>query len=661
MTMHHTTADVATRAEAVDAGPAGEEVDPDDISSNPSTDPAFTDVLERAGVSRRNVLGGGLAGAAGFFAATLVGGRPAAAAPGTGWRRGPGTTPLLGFSAIPLGYGDDVVVPPGYSTEVFIPWGTPILGDHPAFVPGGNTAAEQEQQVGMHHDGMHFFPLRNGPRGSSHGLLVVNHEYTDEALLQTGTSTMPPASAWTPEMVRKSQAAHGVSVIEVERTPAGSWRVLRSRLNRRITANTPMLATGPAAGHRLLRTSRDPSGRELAGTMNNCSHGVTPWGTYLACEENFNGYFRVEPGSFTEEQQQLAQRYGIGGDRQRWATQDERFRVTPDDPNEPNRFGWVVEIDPHDPSSTPAKRTALGRVKHESSHVHVAKGGRVVVYTGDDQVNEYVYKFVSAGNHESLRARGRSPLDEGTLYVARFNEDGSGEWLPLVHGRGPLTAANGFADQGDVLVKTRLAASALGATRMDRPEWVSVDPRTEMVYLTLTNNTSTAKVESAANPRTPNKWGHIVRWREADDDHTSERFEWDLFLVAGQGRSSGDGSTIADEDAFGSPDGLWFDPDGRLWIQTDGTQPAGANDQMLAADPTRTDAAGVPEVRRFLTGVRGCEVTGVVTTPDQRTMFLNIQHPGDGDESTWPRVDGHTVPRSATVVVTKDDGGVIGS
>jgi secreted PhoX family phosphatase len=335
--------------------------------------------------------------------------------------------------------------------------------------------------------------------------------------------------------------------------------------------------------------------------------------------------------------------------------------VTPEDPNEPNRFGWVVEIDPFDPTSTPMKRTALGRTKHEGAFVHVTKGGRVVVYMGDDEVNQYVYKFVSAGDWRSLRARGQSPLDAGTLYVGRFRADGSGEWLPMVHGSGPLTAPNGFADQGDVLVKTRLAAAALGATPMDRPEWTSVDPNTGMVYLTLTNNTSAAKEESAANPRTPNRWGHILRWKEAGGDHAATTFAWDLFLLAGQGRTSGDGSTVADDDGFGSPDGLWIDPDGRVWIQTDGSQPAGANDQMLAANPYVTDADGAPELRRFFTGVRGCEVTGVVTTPDQRTMFVNIQHPGESLSSTWPQDDGFSTPRAATVVITKDDGGLIGT
>jgi secreted PhoX family phosphatase len=391
--------------------------------------------------------------------------------------------------------------------------------------------------------------------------------------------------------------------------------------------------------------------------VNNCGNGETPWGTYLTCEENFNGYFRVDPGQQADPAR-LQSRYGVGGDRQHWATHDPRFVVTASDPNEPNRFGWVVEIDPLDASSTPVKRTALGRLKHEDATVHVSKGGRVVVYLGDDQVNEYVYKFVSSGNWRSLRARGRSPLDEGTLYVARFDDDGSGTWVPLVQGEGGLTPEKGFADQGDVLVKTRLAADVVGATPMDRPEWTAVDERTGTVYLTLTNNTSRT-VANAANPRTPNTWGHIVRWDESGGDHAATSFVWDLFLLAGPGGGV-DGSTISPEDAFGSPDGLWLDPDSRAWIQTDGTQPSG-NNQMLAADPYRTDRTGAPEIRRFLTGVVGCEVTGIAMTPDQRTLFVNLQHPGEDGGSTWPQQDGIATPRSATVVVTKDDGGVIGT
>jgi secreted PhoX family phosphatase len=673
--------------------------DPDDLSSNPSTERPFADIAS-ARLSRRSVLTGGMLAAAGFMTTRLIADHPAsyaAARPTQAAARGQG---LLGYEAISLGYGDEVRVPPGYTAVPFIPWGTPLLGDLPGFVPGtpgapqndgggGNTAEEQAQQIGMHHDGMHFFGPRKGSnacRARQRGLLVVNHEYTDEAYLHTGRYvedipdpdnegetldyTEANRDAWTAEMVRKSQAAHGVSVVEIFKSAeSGTWEADRTAVNRRITANTPMSFSGPAAGHRLLRTSQDRQGRNPIGTVNNCSHGFTPWGTYLTCEENFNGYFAVEEGEYDAEQTALIERYGVGGDRFNWATHDERFVVTAEEPNEPNRFGWVVEIDPYDPDSTPVKRTALGRNKHEGAFVHVTRGNRVVVYMGDDQRFEYVYKFVSADSHEAMRAQRRSPLDEGTLYVAKFNDDGSGAWLPLVHGQGPLTAENGFANQGDVLVKTRLAADALGATPMDRPEWTSVDPNTGMVYLTLTNNSRRTSA-SGPNPRVltdedgkviGNPWGQIVRWQEAGNDHTATRFAWDLFVLAGQGRDSGDQSTVQEQDAFGSPDGMWVDPESRVWIQTDGRQPEGANDQMLAANPFVTDSAGTPEIKRFLTGVKECEITGVITTPDQGTMFVNIQHPGEDGGSTWPRLDGITTPRAATVVITKDDGGVIGT
>jgi secreted PhoX family phosphatase len=639
--------------------------DADDLPSNPSTAVHFSQVVQTR-LSRRNILQGGLLGAAGFLTTSMVTDTPAAyAAP---VRPAPAARgALLGFRPVGLSKDDGVIVPRGYRAVPFIPWGTPLQPDGPAFVPGspdavgtGNTAAEQEQQIGMHHDGMHYFPLGRGQRANRQGLLAVNHEYTDESYLHTGTATAPAREAYTPDMVRKSQAAHGVSLVEIRQRRDG-WEVVPSPLNRRITANTPMTFSGPAANSPLLDTGRPADGRNPVGTINNCANGYTPWNTYLTCEENFNGYFAVEAGTYSPADAALQKRYGVGGDRNNWATHDPRFVVTPASPNEPNRFGWVVEIDPFAPTAPPVKRTALGRLKHEGAFVHIADNGHVVVYMGDDQVNEYVYKYVSAMPWRRMVARGRSPLNEGTLYVAKFNNDGSGNWLPLVHGQGPLTAANGFADQGDVLVKTRAAADAVGATPMDRPEWTTVDPTTGMVYLTLTNNTSTAKVENAANPRKPNPWGHIIRWQEAGGHHTATTFAWDLFLLAGQGRDSGDGSTIDREDAFGSPDGLWADQQGRIWIQTDGRQPTDANDQMLAADPNVVDAQGRPELRRFLTGVPGCEVTGVINTPDMRTMFINIQHPGDGAPSTWPQIDGLATPRSATVIITKDDGGVIGT
>lgn len=611
----------------------------------------------RSPLSRRAVLLGGAAAAVGFLT-------PGVAAAAEDAPRARPRPVSLGFTAIEASADDVVRVPPGYTARPFIPWGTPILGDHPEFRPGQNTPAEQAQQTGMHHDGMHFFPIPNGKDDSGHGLLVVNHEYTDEARLQTGTTTLPPKALWTAEMVARSQAAVGVSVVEIERSGA-EWRVVRSRLNRRVTATTPMEFTGPARGHRLLRTAADAAGRTPLGTINNCSNGATPWGTYLTCEENFNQFFRVDDAAGVDaENAALLARYTVGGDTYNWATHDPRFAVDPAHPHEPNRFGWVVEIDPFSPESTPRKRTALGRFKHEGAFVQESRGGRAVVYMGDDQANEFVYKFVSAAPWRRAIARGRSPLDDGTLYVARFDENGAGRWLPLEYGRGPLTAANGFADQGDVLVKTRLAATLVGATPMDRPEWTTVDPRTGTVFVTLTNNTEPTKVANAANPRTPNKWGHIVGWKEDGGDHAATRFSWHLLLLAGQGPAAADGSTVAAEDAFGSPDGLWSDPDGRLWIETDGTQPGGANNQMFAAVPG--PAGGPPEIRRFLTGPKGCELTGITATPDQRTLFVNIQHPGEGMSSTWPAGDPGggvqaAVARSATLIITKDDGGVIGT
>jgi secreted PhoX family phosphatase len=632
--------------------------------------PHFNDIAA-VRLSRRAAVGGGLATAAAFLVGGplrgMAGAAPASTATAAERGHGHPRPDLVGFEPIAPSTADEVVVPPGHTATPFLAWGTPILGSYPAYVPGtpplvpgGNTADDQAQQMGSDHDGMHYFPLERGRRGSERGLLVVNHEAVQESYLHTGTTTAPTRDQYTADMVRKSQNAHGVSVVEIRRRRDGEWEVVRGRFNRRITPHTPMKVSGPAGGHRLLRTTADPAGRTVLGTLNNCAHGYTPWGTYLTCEENFNGYFRLDPGTYDAEHAALNSEYGVGGDRNNWTTHDSRFVVTPENPNEPNRFGWVVEIDPFDPSSTPTKRTALGRFKHEGAYVCTGRGGRVVVYLGDDQVNEYMYKFVSAANASSLRARGRSPLDEGTLYVARFDEDGSGTWLPLVHGTGPLTAANGFADQGDVLVKTRLAANAVGATPMDRPEWTAVDGSTGLVYLTLTNNTSSAKVVNAANPRMPNPWGHIVRWEEARGDHTATTFEWDLFVLAGPGDGV-DGSTLDAADAFGSPDGLWADPDGRVWIQTDGRQPGSFNNQMLVADPTDVDSAGRPAVKRFLTGVIGSECTGVVATPDQRTLFTNIQHPGEDGGSVWPHEDGLATPRSATVIVTRDDGRVVGS
>jgi uncharacterized protein len=633
--------------------------DPDEISSNPSGNRPFREVAETF-LSRRAALRGGTAAAAGFLVAgSALGSGPAAAvgrdtpeqaAAGPAAKPGKPGKGLLGFEPVPTSTDDSFVVPDGYETQVLIPWGTPIRPTGPAWAKdGSNTPAEQAQQIGMNHDGMHYFPLGRGKEGNRRGLLVLNHEYVDQELLfPDGPAEM------TAEKVEKALAAHGVSVVEIAER-GGVWQVVDSPRARKVTGATPVTFSGPVrADHPKLRARTRPM-----GTLNNCSHGVTPWGTYLTCEENWNGYFGTEDPDWAPTAAEA--RYGISatGFGYRWHEADPRFDVAVNG-NELNRFGWVVEIDPMNPRATPVKRTALGRIKHEGCTVTESRG-RVVAYTGDDQDGDYIYKFVGHGSWRAQRALGRSPLDHGTLYVARFDDDGSGVWLPLEFGKGPLTRRNGWQDQADVLLRTREAADAVGATKMDRPEWITVNPRNQDVYCTLTNGSGW---EGAANPRTPNPYGHIIRWAEARGDNTATTFRWDIFVLAGD-PAYDETVELDDTNIFGSPDGLWFDADARLWIQTDISNSAQnlasrgydniANNAMLAADPKSG------EIRRFLTGPRGCEITGVITTPDQRTMFANIQHPGESRPSTWPQEDGFDTPRAATVVITKDDGGVIGT
>lgn len=639
--------------------------DPEDVGSNPSDNRTISDVVASR-FSRRAALKGGVGMAALTFfgGASVAGAAPALA--GHNKVRRPG---LLGFQSVPVSTLDDVVVPPGYRAQVLIPWGTPLQSDGPAFKPdASNTAAEQAQQLGMNHDGMHYFPIEDS---STRGLLVLNHEATDQVLL-----FRDGAELLTQEKVQKSLNAHGVSVIEVA-LRNGRWTPVDSRLNRRVTGSTPVTFSGPLT----LADPRLRSNNAAMGTLNNCSMGYTPWGTYLACEENFNGYFGTTDATWQPDATQA--RYGLtaAGFGYDWHTVDPRFDIAVN-PREADRFGWVTEIDPFDPTATPVKRTALGRFKHESCAVTLAHA-TVVVYSGDDENLEYVYKFVGARGYRKALREGKSPLDEGRLYVARFNDDGSGDWLPLVFGEGALTTANGWVDQADVALRTRAAADAQGATKLHRPEWVAVDERTKDVYLTLTNGddarSAPSTPEPPATPRgvTPRAvadvYGSIVKWREEGGDNRALRFAWDLFVLAGD--PSKDPLTTINGDAFGSPDGIWVDDDRRVWIQTDvsnSVQRAGAyenlgNNMMLAGDPK------TGEIRRFLTGPNGCEITGVITTPDRRTMFINVQHPGEATTalgaptaenpsavSSWPD-GGSSRPRSATVVITKDDGGVIGT
>lgn len=541
----------------------------DDQISNDSGNTTIHEVVA-ARLSRRGFIGGSIAGAAALSGVgTLLGALPAAASGGSAATR---RAPLLGFSAIPVSSADTVVVPPGYTARVLISWGDPV-SNGPSFAPdASNTAADQAQQWGMHNDGLVYFPLRL----SREGLVVENSEYTDDVLL------FPDGTAnWSAEKTQKSLNAHGVNIIHVKRGTGRNrdmWEVVRpSEYARRITGSTPIVIGGPLAVNPddRLKTSADPTGLNVLGTLNNCAMGYTPWGTYLTCEENFNGYFRKN-GPQTE----LERRYGItaAGFGYLWHTTDQRFRVD-DEPNEPNRFGWVVEIDPFDPTSTPAKRTALGRLKHEGAWVQEARDGRIVVYSGDDEQFEYIYRFVSNLKWRQARRQGINPLDDGILYVAKFNADGFGEWLPLT----PDNPALAGWTLNDILINTRGAADAAGATQMDRPEWIDTFPRQLTAVATLTNNSArgvagtnprtlqpNAPVD-AANPRARNVYGHIIRWTY-EDDFTEPTFYWDIFALAGDPDPNNpvpdDGSTIIG-DKYGSPDGIYVAPSGRLWIRTD--------------------------------------------------------------------------------------------
>lgn len=657
----------------------------DDLPTNTSANEHFQEVVQRA-VDRRGFLKFGSGAAiASFLAGPLAACGGVSTAP---------AKPLLGFKAVAASTADNVVVAEGYTATPFVPWGTPLFSTGAGSTWGGagaETAADQARQVGDNHDGIHFFPIDGS--SSSEGLLVMNHEYNttvgdayDQYLTLFGAT---PAPANTLERVNKAINAWGCSVIHIKKT-AGVWRVQTDSVyNRRITAATPMLLTGPAAGDAKLQTSADSTGTEVLGTINNCGNGYTPWGTYLTCEENFNNNFGttldpiVRSGSTvisgTDTRSLAQKRYGIsdGTSGYAWETQHTRFDYKRE-PNESNRFGWIVEIDPFDPSSKPKKRTALGRFKHENAAYAFTKDKRVVIYMGDDQANDYIYKFVSTNAYVEGNQRANATLlDSGKLYVAKFNDGtatgdfmGTGQWVEL-HINNPAIAAYGsysFSNQADVLIHARLAGDAVGATKMDRPEWVAVHPTSGEVYVTLTNNSSRTSTNDA-NPRTGNIYGQIVRWRETGGDAAATTFDWDIFVLAGnptvpanQGTTKAGSSNVTADNTFNSPDGLGFDRFGRLWIQTDGKYSNTGdyanqgNNQMLAADPVSK------EIKRFLVGPKECEVTGMTFTPDGTTMFINIQHPGESapGKSTWP--DGGTaLPRSATVIITKNDGGVIGT
>jgi len=683
----------------------------DRVVRNPSANEPFSAILEK-NLSRRAVTRGGLGAALaamaglGLAACGGGGGNSVPLLPPIGGENPPPDTELaLGFESLPNSMTDGCVVPAGYIAHVLGAWGTPLNDNAaPWDRDGNNSSNDLLNSTGMHHDGMHYFPLDGS---STEGLLAVNHEYIDENALHPNGPTVVDGKR-PAEEVRKEVNAHGVAILHI-RKEGGHWNIVKnSRYNRRFTSATPMNLTGPVARTDWVRTPFSPNGTQVRGTNNNCGNGTTPWGTYLTAEENWAACF-VNTATLPRDQLRL----GVPGAQGRylWETaagdptevqgEFSRFNITPtgadatqDWRNEINGFGYLVEIDPYDPSSIATKRTALGRFAHEGAAYGNPQAGKpLAFYSGDDSRFEYIYKFVSEAVWDPADAQradrlavGAKYLDKGTLYVARFDEDGSGVWLPLTEdsvGQGGRTLGDEFGSLDEILINTRGAADFVGATPMDRPEWTAVHPTNGDVYLTLTNNTSrnASTGTNAANPRLNNVNGHIVRWH---DDSESAGFRWDIFVFGSDAGADADTnrSGLTELNQLASPDGLAFDSRGILWIQTDNGIDGGrnnavaraTNDQMLAVIPgALADGSGTGPVihadnqgdlRRFFVGPNEAEITGFAFTPDFTSIFLNIQHPNN-----WPAYDnddatavpsGTVRPRSSTVVIQKADGGPIG-
>lgn len=591
--------------------------------------------MVEAAVSRRGFLGGALAfgsGAMVFGSGVLAQATSARA-----------QAAAFAFEPIGIATDFDIHVPQGYHWQPLVKWGQALFSDaEGAWSPETGVPVEMSDKVfGENTDGMETF------EHDGHVLLAINSEYVNPEINLPAASEGVPQTADEVTLLKNMQ---GVTVMEIADAGNGWQVVLDSPYNRRITHETQMTMDGPAAGSDLVKTNADPEGLSPKGTMNNCGSGKTLWGTYLTCEENFNGYFGAT-GSF-EETDGLV-RYGIGGEgRYAYEKFDPRYDLS-QEPNEPNRHGWVTEIDPADPESTPVKHTALGRFKHENAEMVQAADGRIVVYMGDDERGEFMYRYVSNGTW----AEGQPTdglLSDGTLYVARFNDDMTGEWLALT----PETTGMSIED---VLVFARLAGSAVGATTMDRPEWIAAHPHRVEAYCALTNNSKRGgdgMPVNAANPRETNEYGQIIRWRPADEDHGADSFTWDLYVMAGNpevyDNIYGGSENVTAGNLFNSPDGMAFSSDGMLWIQTDGDDSnegdfAGmGNNQMLIGNPD------TGEIARFLTAPNGAEVTGLTWSPDRKVAFVGIQHPG----GSWP--DGTGKPRSSVIAVWREDGATIG-
>ncbi len=672
----------------------------DDEPVNGSAESTLGDIIN-ARYSRRSILKGAL----GVTALGALAASPLTLLAAAG-KQGGSSGSRFGFTEIAHGVDETHHVAPGYSADVLIRWGDPVVPGGTELDPFAQSAAAQGKQFGYNNDFIGYIPLPLGSNNPEHGLLCVNHEYTDEEVMFPGLGKYDAShSGVTKEIVDIEMAGHGGSVLEVKKTD-GNWSVVQdSHYARRINAlDTRMAISGPAAGHPRLRTSEDPTGTRVIGTLNNCAGGITPWGTYLMAEENFHGYFQGdldfhplrgaangEEGDSNDSGDPIGehpekanyQRYGVPSGRYAWGRFHRRFDINAE-PNEANRFGWIVEVDPLDPQSMPVKRTALGRFKHEGAESIVNGDGRLVLYSGDDQRFEYLYKFVSEGRVDPInRAANRDLLDRGTLYVARFHSNGTMTWLPLVFGWNGLTPENGFQSQADVLIETRRAASILGATPMDRPEDVEPNPKTGRVYVMLTNNSKRKPDQvDPVNPRAANIWGHLLELTAPNGDHAAITFGWDILIKAGNPADTGVAAlwnpATSDNGWFSCPDNCAVDHQGRLWVATDQgkawKKASGSADGVWAVE---TEGEGRGTGRMFFRVPVGAELCGPRFTPDDKTLFVSVQHPAtDGtkafpgfersstfeDPATrWPDFDPEMPPRPSVVVITKDDGGVIGS
>lgn len=717
-----------------------------ELDNNTSDNTHFRDILEQH-ISRRSLITKAASGAVALtLASTLTGCNDSDDDSGS---NNGGTTPVdpnkkpekLTFTAVAKNHNDIVTVPEGYEANVIYALGDSI---NPAFgdwddnnIPSGPSF---QFRSGDCHDGMHFFGLNTSKNNfdesvSAEGLLVMNHEYINQTFLHPKGPTKVNGRRPEDEVIRETNA-HGVSIVHIKKDAATQKVVIdkKSIFNRRITASTEMNFAGVAAGSSLLATRFSPAGRQTRGTHNNCGNGYTPWGTYLTTEENFIGYFArstTDDALRTPEEIIALKRYGLkagSGSRYGWETaigqvesQDlydrwnadvKAVQPTQDYRNGPNTFGWMVEIDPFDNRLNPVKRTSLGRFAHEDSACRAVAGQPLAFYMGDDSKGEYIYKFVSSAVWDVKDVNGGygagdKYMNAGKLYVAKFNNDGTGQWIELAYGKNGLNESNStypFKSQADVVTFARLAGDAVGATKMDRPEWCTVNPVNGEVYVTLTNNSNRGKdyATDAANPRNytdlkdgkttqkGNVNGHIIRFKETDDKTTAETFKWDIYLFGAEASmaSNINLSGLTDNNDLSSPDGMWFDPRGVLWIQTDdGAYTDVTNCMMLAALPgqigdgtTATTSNGQQTLvgakvtdstlRRFLVGPKQCEITGIAMTPDHKAIFINVQHPGEDSasyatpDSNWPATqkdpNNKTArPRSATVVITRKDGGVI--